>query len=216
MRFKQLNIEISHTFWIEPLDSKGLIFKQGNLGQLRLSSRTGKLQLIINGKLFTITLREPAIFNDIALGFDRANANLVEITRVHEQSDWPQDNIQLELALASFNGPEIELGLIDIALDPRTLEQAQAANLGKNFDAIKVALEHSCSLSLSDEPDQQYAIAILGEGALDQLKRIEQNESDTTSVNEAMQRKIKNGLVLLGDNLQLAVQQYSAVDFDYL
>lgn len=68
MRFKQLNIEISHTFWIEPLDSKGLIFKQGNLGQLRLSSRTGKLQLIINGKLFTITLREPAIFNDIALG----------------------------------------------------------------------------------------------------------------------------------------------------
>lgn len=216
MRFKQLNIEISHTFWIEPLDSKGLIFKQGNLGQLRLSSRTGKLQLIINGKLFTITLREPAIFNDIALGFDRANANLVEITRVHEQSDWPQDNIQLELALASFNGPEIELGLIDIALDPRTLEQAQAANLGKNFDAIKVALEHSCSLSLSDEPDQQYAIAILGEGALDQLKRIEQNESDTTSVNEAMQRKIKNGLVLLGDNLQLAIQQYSAVEFDYL
>lgn len=216
MRFKQLNIEISHTFWIEPLDSKGLSFKQGDLGQLRLSSRTGKLQLIINGKLFTITLREPAIFNDIALGFDRANANLVEITRVHQQRDWPQDNIQLELALASFNGPEIELGPIDIALDPRTLEQAQAANLGKNFDAIKVALEHSCSLSLSDEPDQQYAIAILGEGALDQLKRIEQNEGDTSSVNEAMQRKIKNGLVLLGDNLQLAIQQYSAVEFDYL
>lgn len=216
MRFKQLNIEISHNFWIEPLDSKGLSFKQGDLGQLRLSSRTGKLQLIINGKLFTITLREPAIFNEIALGFDRANANIVEITRVHQQRDWPQDSVQLELALASFNGPEIELGPIDIALDPRTLEQAQAADIGETFDAIKVALEHSCSLSLSDEPEQQYAIAILGEGALDQLKRIEQNEDDTTSINEAMQRKIKNGLVLLGDNLQLAVQQYSAVDFDYL
>lgn len=216
MRFKQLNIEISHTFWIEPLDSKGLSFKQGGLGQLRLSSRTGKLQLIINGKLFTITLREPAIFNEIALGFDRANANIVEITRVHQQRDWPQDSVQLEFALASFNGPEIELGPIDIALDPRTLEQAQAADIGETFDAIKVALEHSCSLSLSDEPEQQYAIAILGEGALDQLKRIEQNEDDTTSINEATQRKIKNGLVLLGDNLQLAVQQYSAVDFDYL
>jgi len=216
MRFKQLNIEISHTFWIEPLDSKGLSFKQGDLGQLRLSSRTGKLQLIINGKLFTITLREPAIFNEIALGFDRANANIAEITRVHQQRDWPQDSVQLELALASFNGPEIELGPIDIALDPRTLKQAQAADIGETFDAIKVALEHSCSLSLSDEPEQQYAIAILGEGALDQLKRIEQNEDDTTSIDEATQRKIKNGLVLLGDNLQLAVQQYSAVDFDYL
>ena len=32
MRFKQLNIEINHLFWIEPLDSKGISFKQGDLG----------------------------------------------------------------------------------------------------------------------------------------------------------------------------------------
>ena len=50
MRFKQLNIEINHLFWIEPLDSKGISFKQGDLGQLRLSSRTGQLQLVIHGK----------------------------------------------------------------------------------------------------------------------------------------------------------------------
>ncbi len=216
MRFKQLNIEISHTFWIEPLDSKGLNFTQGDLGQLRLSSRTGKLQLIIKGKLFTITLREPALFNEIARGFDRANANLVEINRVHQQRDWPQESMQLELALASFNGPEIELGPIDIALDPRTLEQAKIAELGETFDEIKVALEHSCSLNLSDEPEQQYAIAMLGEGALDQLKHIEQNEGDITLTNEDIQQQIKNGLVLLGNNLQLAIQQYSAVEFDYL
>ena len=56
MRFKQLNIEINHLFWIEPLDSKGISFKQGDLGQLRLSSRTGQLQLVINGKLFPALL----------------------------------------------------------------------------------------------------------------------------------------------------------------
>lgn len=216
MRFKQLNIEVNHTFWIEPLDSKGLNFTQGDLGQLRLSSRTGKLQLIIKGKLFTITLREPAIFNEIALGFDRANANLIEISRVHQQRDWPQDHMQLELALASFNGPELELGPIEIALDPRTLEQAQAAELGESFNDIKVALEQRCTLKLMDGPEEQYAIAMLGEGALDQLKRIEQSEGDTTPDNETTQQQIKNGLVLLGDNLQLAVQQYSAVEFDYL
>ncbi|MDM1697267.1 AAA family ATPase [Thiopseudomonas alkaliphila] len=216
MRFKQLNIEISHTFWIEPLESKGLSFAQGDLGQLRLSSRTGKLQLIIKGKLFAITLREPVLFNEIALGFDRANANLVEISRVHHQKDWPQERMQIELALASFNGPEIELGPVDIALDPRALEQAQAAELGKNFDDIKLALEQRCTLSLTDEPEEQYAIAVLGEGALDQLKQIERNESDITSIDEALQQEIKSGLILLGDNLQLAVQQYSAVEFDYL
>ena len=90
MRFKQLNIEINHLFWIEPLDSKGISFKQGDLGQLRLSSRTGQLQLVIHGKLFTITLREPILFNEIVLGFDRANANLVEVSRVHRQRDWRQ------------------------------------------------------------------------------------------------------------------------------
>lgn len=216
MRFKQLNIEVNHTFWIEPLDSKGLDFTQGDLGQLRLSSRTGKLQLIIKGKLFTITLREPAIFNEIALGFDRGNANLIEISRVHQQRDWPQERMQLELALASFNGPELELGPIEVALDPRTLEQAQAAELGENFNEIKLALEQRCTLKLTDGFEEQYAIAMLGEGALDQLKRIEQSEGDTTSDNETTQQQIKNGLVLLGDNLQLAVQQYSAVEFDYL
>ena len=176
MRFKQLNIEISHTFWIEPLESKGLSLTQGDLGRLRLSSRTGKLQLIIKDKLFAITLREPVLFNDIALGFDRANANLVEIRRVHQQKDWPQERIQLELALASFNGPEIELGPIDIALDPRTIEQARAAGVGEDFDAIKIALEQRCTLNLTGESEEQYAIAVLGEGALDQLKHIEQSE----------------------------------------
>lgn len=216
MRFKQLNIEVTHTFWIEPLDGKGLSFAQGDLGQLRLSSRTGKLQLIIKDKLFAITLREPAHFNEIALGFDRGNANLVEISRVHQQKDWPQDTVQLELALASFNGPEIELGSIDIALDSRTLEQAKTAELGESFYDIKATLEQRCNLSLSDEPGQQYAIAMLGEGALDQLKHLEQVEGDTNKTDEVIQQQIKNGLVLLGDNLQLAVQQYSAVGFDYL
>lgn len=216
MRFKQLNIEVSHIFWIEPLESKGLSFSQGDLGQLRLSSRTGKLQLIIKGKLFTITLREPILFNELALGFDRANANLVEIRRVHQQKDWPQERIQLELALASFNGPEIELGPIDIALDPRTIEQARAADLGEDFDTIKIVLEQRCTLNLTGESEEQYAIAVLGEGALDQLKQIEQSEGDITSVDEALQQKIKSGLVLLGDDLQLAVKKYSAVEYDYL
>lgn len=216
MRFKQLNIEISHTFWIEPLDSKGLTFTQGDLGQLRLNSRTGKLQLIIKGKLFTLSLREPALLNEIGLGFARANANLVEVSRVHKQRDWPQELIQFELALASFNGPEIELGVIDIALDPRTLEQANAAELGKTFVDIKEALEQRCSLSLTDEPEQQYAIAVLGESALDQLKHLEQFEGDIDKADKTTLQQIKNGLVLLGDNLQLAVQQYSAVEFDYL
>lgn len=216
MRFKQLNIEVSHTFWIEPLESKGLSFAQGDLGQLRLSSRTGKLQLIIKGKLFAITLREPVLFNDIALGFDRANANLVEIRRVHQQKDWPQERIQLELALASFNGPEIELGPIDIALDPRTIEQARAAGVGEDFDTIKIALKQRCTLNLTGESEEQYAIAVLGEGALDQLKQIERSEGGITSVDEALQQKIKSGLVLLGDDLQLAVQKYSAVEYDYL
>jgi len=216
MRFKQLNIEISHTFWIEPLDSKGLTFTQGDLGQLRLNSRTGKLQLIIKGKLFTISLREPVLLNEIGLGFARANANLVEVSRVHQQRDWPQERIQFELALASFNGPEIELGAVDIALDPRTLEQAQAAELGETFVDIKEALEQRCSLSLTDEPDQQYAIAVLGESALDQLKHLEQIEGDIDKADKTTQQQIKSGLVLLGDNLQLAVQQYSAVEFDYL
>lgn len=216
MRFKHLNIEISHTFWIEPLDSKGLTFTQGDLGQLRLNSRTGKLQLIIKGKLFTISLREPALLNEIGLGFARANANLIEVSRVHKQRDWPQERIQFELALASFNGPEIELGIIDIALDPRTLEQAKAAELGETFVDIKEALEQRCSLSLTDEPDQQYAIAVLGESALDQLKHLEQIEGDIDKADKTTQQQIKSGLVLLGDNLQLAVQQYSAVEFDYL
>jgi DNA polymerase III delta prime subunit len=216
MRFNQLNIEVTHTFWIEPLDSKGLDFTQGDLGRLRFSSHKDKLLLIIKDQLFTINLCKPALFNDIALGFDRGNANLVEINRVHQQRDWLQGNVQLELALASFNGPEIELGAINIALDPRTLEQAKVAELGENFDDIKVTLEQRCSLSLSDEPEQQYAIAILGEEALDQLKLLEQVEGDTNKSDEVIQQRIKNGLVLLGDNLQLAVQQYSAVEFDYL
>ena len=151
MRFKQLNIEINHLFWIEPLDSKGISFKQGDLGQLRLSSRTGQLQLVIHGKLFTITLREPILFNEIVLGFDRANANLIEISRVHQQRDWPKDSVQLELAMVSFNGSEIELGPIDIVLDPRTLEQAKSVGLGESFETIQVALEQYCSFSLSDE-----------------------------------------------------------------
>lgn len=216
MRFKKLNIEVNHTFWIEPLESKGLSFRQGDLGQLRFSSRTGKLQLIIKDKLFAITLREPILFNELALGFDRANANLVEIRRVHQQKDWPQERIQLELALASFNGPEIELGPIDIALDPRTIEQARAADVGEDFDSIKKTLEQRCTLNLTGELEEQYAIAVLGEGALDQLKQIEQSEGGITSVDEALQQKIKNGLVLLGDDLQLAVQKYSAVEYDYL
>ncbi|MEZ9368444.1 AAA domain-containing protein [Shewanella sp. 10N.286.51.B2] len=216
MRFKQLNIEISHTFWIEPFDGKGLTFTQGDLGQLRLNSRTGNLQLIIKGKLFTISLREPALLNDIGLGFARANANLIEVSRVHKQKDWPQERIQFELALASFNGPEIELGVIDIALDPRTLEQAKAAELGETFVDIKETLEQRCRLSLTDEPEQQFAIAVLGESALDQLKHLEQFEGDIDKADKTTLQQIKNGLVLLGDNLQLAVQQYSAVEFDYL
>lgn len=216
MRFKKLNIEVSHTFWIEAFESKGLSLTQGDLGRLRLSSRTRKLQLIIKDKLFAITLREPVLFNDIALGFDRANANLVEISRVHQQKDWPHERMQLELALASFNGPEIELGPIDIALDPRTIEQARAADVGEDFDSIKQALEQRCTLNLTVGSKEQYAIAVLGEGALDQLKRIEQNEGEITNVDEALQQKIKSGLVLLGDDLQLAVQQYSAVEYDYL
>ncbi|MHA3099172.1 DEAD/DEAH box helicase [Acinetobacter brisouii] len=216
MRFKQLNIEINHLFWIEPLDSKGISFKQGDLGQLRLSSRTGQLQLVIHGKLFTITLREPILFNEIVLGFDRANANLIEISRVHQQKDWPKDSVQLELAMVSFNGSEIELGPIDIVLDPRTLEQAKSVGLGESFETIQVALEQYCSFSLSDELEQQYAIVMLGESALDQLKYIEKNEDNHNLTNKEPQQKIKNGLVLLGNNLQLAVQQYSAVDFDYL
>ena len=90
MRFKQLNIEVSHTFWVEPIDGKGLTLAQGDLGQLRLSPRTSKLQLIIKDTLFSIALREPTLFSDIALGFERANANLVEISRVHRQGDWPE------------------------------------------------------------------------------------------------------------------------------
>ncbi len=115
-----------------------------------------------------------------------------------------------------FNGPEIELGPIDIVLDDRTLEQAKVAGLGEHFDAIKVGLEHSCSFSLFDESEQQYAIAMLGEGALDQLKYIAKNEDDSILTDKETQQQIKNGLVLLGNNLQLAVQQYSAVEFDYL
>lgn len=216
MRFKKLNIEISHTFWIEPLECKGLNFTPGDLGQLRLSSRTGKLQLVIKEKLFTITLREPVLFNEVALGFDRANANLIEIKRVHRQRDWPQERMQFELALATFNGPVIELGPIDIALDPRTLEQAKIAELGGTFVDVKAALEQRCSLSLTDEPEQEYAIAILGEGALDQLNQLENVDGDIHKADEVAQSRIKNGLVLLGDNLQVAVQQYSAVEFDYL
>jgi DNA polymerase III delta prime subunit len=216
MRFKQLNIDVTHTFWIEPLDSKGLTFTPGDMGQLRLSQRTGKLQLIIKGKLFTITLREPALFNEIAQGFGRSNASLIEVSRVHNQKDWAQECVQLELALATFNGPELELGQVDIALDPRTLEQARDAGLGETFDDVKTALEQRCRLNLTGEPEQQYAMAILGEGALDQLKQIEQAESNVNSANDAVQQQIKNGLVLLGDDLQLAVQQYSAVEFDYL
>ena len=107
MIFKKLNIEINHQFWIEPLDSKGISFKQGDLGQLRLSSRTGNLQLVIKEKLFTITLREPILFNEIVLGFDRANANLVEVSRVHRQRDWSKESVQLELAMVIFNGGNI-------------------------------------------------------------------------------------------------------------
>ncbi|ELV08564.1 AAA domain-containing protein [Wohlfahrtiimonas chitiniclastica] len=215
MRFKQLNIEISHQFWIEPLDSKGLSFSQGDLGKLRLSS-SGNLQLVIKEKLFTIALREPILFNEIALEFERANTNLIEISRVHQQKDWVQGQIQLELALVIFNGPEIELGPIDIALDNRTLEQAKDADLGKDFDGIKEALEHSCSLCLSEDLGDKYAIVMLGQEALDQLKYIEQDEINIISVDEAIQKRIKNGLVLLGNNLQLATQQYSAGEFDYL
>ena len=216
MRFKKLNIEISHTFWIEPIDSKEISFKQGDLGRLSLNTHSDQLQLIISGKLFTITLREPALFNDIALGFDRANANLIEVSRVHQQKDWSSAYVQLELALASFNGPEIELGAIDIALDKRTLDQAKTAGLGNNFNGIKLALEQLCSLNLADESDQQYAIAVLGESALDQLKQLERLEGDLNQPDAAIQQNIKSGLILLGDNLQLAVQQYSAVKYDYL
>lgn len=216
MRFKKLNIEISHTFWIEPIDSKEISFKQGDLGRLSLNTHSDQLQLIISGKLFTITLREPALFNDIALGFDRANANLIEVSRVHQQKDWSSAYVQLELALASFNGPEIELGAIDIALDKGTLDQAKTAGLGNNFNGIKLALEQLCSLNLADESDQQYAIAVLGESALDQLKQLERLEGDLNQPDAAIQQNIKSGLILLGDNLQLAVQQYSAVKYDYL
>lgn len=216
MRFKKLNIEIIHTFWIEPLDSKDISFKQGDLGRLSLNTHSDQLQLIISGELFTITLREPALFNDIALGFDRTNANLIEVSRVHQQKDWSSAYVQLELALASFNGPEIELGAIDIALDKRTLDQAKAAGLGNNFNDIKLALEQLCSLNLTDESDQQYAIAVLGESALDQLKQLERLEGNVNQPDATIQQNIKNGLVLLGDNLQLAVQQYSAVKYDYL
>lgn len=216
MRFKKLNIEIIHTFWIEPLDSKDISFKQGDLGRLSLNTHSDQLQLIISGELFTITLREPALFNDIALGFDRANANLIEVSRVHQQKDGSSAYVQLELALASFNGPEIELGVIDIALDKRTLDQAKAAGLGNNFNDIKLALEQLCSLKLADESDQQYAIAVLGESALDQLKQLERLEGNVNQPDATIQQNIKSGLVLLGDNLQLAVQQYSAVKYDYL
>lgn len=216
MRFKQLNIEISHTFWIEPLDSKGLSFTQGDIGQLRLSPRTGKLQLVIKGKLFAITLDESILFSEIALEFSRGNANLIEISRVHQQKDWPKDKVKLELALTTFNGPEIELGNIDIALDPRTLEQAKAANLGDNFQEIKASLEQHCCLMLTDDLDQQYAIVVMGGSALDQLNQIQRLEGDINTADEALQKEIKNGLVLLGDNLQIAVQQYSAVGYDYL
>ena len=121
---------------------------------------------------------------------------------------------QLELALASFNGPEIDLGQIDIALDPRTLEQARAAGLGETFDDIKSALEQRCSLPIAKEQQQRYAIAMLGESALDQLKHIEQAEAAGDS--DAALQQIKSGMVLLGDNLQLAIQLFSAVECDYL
>lgn len=216
MRFKQLNIEISHTFWIEPLDSKGLSFTQGDIGQLRLSPRTGRLQLVIKGKLFTIILDESILFSEIALEFDRGNANLVEISRVHQQKDWPKDKVKLELALATFNGPEIELGNIDIALDSRTLEQAKAADLGDSFEVIKANLEQRCRLMLTDDSDQQYAVMVMGESALDQLHQVQRLEGDINTDDVALQKEIKHGLVLLGDNLQIAVQQYSAVEYNYL
>ncbi|MBE8127759.1 AAA domain-containing protein [Photobacterium damselae] len=216
MRFKQLNINVSYTFWIEKIDTKGLTFKQGDLGQLRLSQYTDALQLVIKGKLFTITLRDPALFNQIASEFGRANANLIEVSRVHMQKDWSQNSVQLELSLASFNGPEIELGTLDIALDQRTLEQAEFNNLGQNFKDVKASLEKSCTLNLTDEPEEQYAIVMLGESALDQLKHIQKSEDQTVSLNQEAQQQIKSGLVLLGDNLQLAIQQFSAVEFDYL
>ncbi|BBL88946.1 hypothetical protein VroAM7_15990 [Vibrio rotiferianus] len=216
MRFKQLNIDVSYTFWIEKIDTKGLTFKQGDLGQLRLSQYTDALQLVIKGKLFTITLRDPALFNQIAPEFGRANANLIEVSRVHRQKDWPQDSVQLELSLASFNGPEIELGTLDIALDQRTLDQAELTGLGQNFKDVKASLEKGCSLNLTDEPEEQYAIVMLGESALDQLKHIQKSEDQTVPLNREAQQQIKSGLVLLGDNLQLAIQQFSAVEFDYL
>lgn len=216
MRFKQLNIDVGYTFWIEQIDTKGLTFKQGDLGQLRLSSYTNALQLVIKGKLFTITLRDPALFNQIALEFGRANANLIAVSRVHTQKDWQQDSVQLELSLASFNGPEIELGTLDIALDQRTLEQAELTGLGQNFTEVKASLEKSCSLNLTDEPEEQYAIVMLGESALDQIKHIQKAEDQTVSLDQETKQQIKSGLVLLGDNLQLAIQQFSAVEYTYL
>ena len=213
MRLSEVRTDIEHITWIRLLNDENSLKRE----QLcSLNYERGKLQLLTNGQSMMIQCTKNSQTNDIAMLFAKGYHALTEVTNI------ASNGTHYCLRIVYIHGTTIKLSNIDLALDNNTLEQAKKLQLGDGFKYVSQALKSRVLFQFDINSNDYYALGYLSQVAFDEIKQIEQKEQEAlahagkTDAKQNNELTKTNNMVLIGDDVVLAVREYNFGEDTYL
>jgi len=178
MDLSNMSTAIEAELWAKPL-IKEKIGQSNDIGKLSLGSNFKSLNLLINKKIVNLKLRDDIQWNNIFSYLNRNCANLVELQQTDAKG-------YVLLRVVFFNGEEINLGNIDIAVDDEIRQKAKEQGFRhKNSEHFIKKIKNNCIIEaniLSD--NEQYALIFMGGAAESELLNIADDNSEIKTIDD--------------------------------
>lgn len=197
MKLKDIQTEIVFDdLWVVPdLSNDALPL---SIGYITASVIKNEYRLIINKKLWRISLREPSLSIDLDFHLKRGCAHLVEVVQV------AKDN-SAQLKVVFFSGSIIEMGAIEIAVDEHIEKTAKKS--GVKFQSLESLISHlqsRCEIKVGNET---FFVMLAGKSA-----DIDFNHSDGENA-EPVEEKYR-AFSIYGERLRIPIEKRSIAKFD--
>lgn len=195
MKLQDVKTPSSFEQWMIPLSMETKI--ELGYGTLSKDIYGNIYNMLTNGKLIKISLRDQASSNDIDFYLKRGSAHIAEVVQTA-----PDGSFLLNVVF--FSGTVIEIGDIEIGIDERIVSTSKKSGIRfKNIEELTTLLGDKCNFRFSGE---NYFIFLSGPAADTDFEEEFIGEVDSAGQNTAIEREYRQ-FSICGERLRVPVEK---------
>jgi len=195
MKLKDINAEITFELWMHPnVPDEALHTGIGNIKPAHLEHL---YQLIINGKLWSVLLRDSSTGNDLNFHLKRGCAHLAEVMQI------AKDGSAL-VKIIFFNGDIVEMGDVEIGIDEHIESTAKRNGIRFNgAEELGSVLNEKCKISVGGE---DFFLLMSGPSAKADFEADIPEDEDSLDSQSVVQEKYRE-FSIYGERVRIPVER---------